>query len=275
MSLGLQVRRVPQVQGHHWFGDPVVMGGWRKSSQLLLGKKVVIATLWNIKNRKKSATVRLVRSKYFNQLFTAYFKRRHWRYMRFLSCATWTCKKEVRIFSASLSTAEYKTHDLNLARIESTLRLWWFFPLNKKHVHCIFTCYDTRGSKFPDVFRSYSSSQGVQGHSGADLDMLCQSGHQNFLKRGHDRTWYDTAGDRAWVLKIWHLRCLFAFAIVLRRDSPTSWHLILISFWSPSSWLWIQKHQSIQGAVHDCQGRWPVKSAKIVLGLLRYAACCI
>lgn len=53
MSLGLQVRRVPQVQGHHWFGDPVVMGGWRKSSQLLLGKKVVIATLWNIKNRRK------------------------------------------------------------------------------------------------------------------------------------------------------------------------------------------------------------------------------
>ena len=40
MSLGLQVRRVPQVQGHHWFGDPVVMGGWRKSSQLLLGKKL-------------------------------------------------------------------------------------------------------------------------------------------------------------------------------------------------------------------------------------------
>ena len=72
MSLGLQVRRVPQVQGHHWFGDPVVMGGWRKSSQLLLGKKVVIATLWNIKNRKKSATVRLVRSKYFNQLFMTY-----------------------------------------------------------------------------------------------------------------------------------------------------------------------------------------------------------
>ena len=86
MKSGQQVHRVPQVQGHHWSGDPVVMGGLRKSSYFItyiyiymLGKKVVIAVihLGISEIEENSADGQPVRSKYFNKLFMTYFKRRH------------------------------------------------------------------------------------------------------------------------------------------------------------------------------------------------------